>query len=117
MTAMPGSGTPTVSPEPSLVQRFSRTERALHWLNASAFFGLLAGGLVLYVPAWSEAVSRRGLVKTIHLYLAIAWLAALLVVVLAGGSAPPDGVLVVVILSVAVYAFLRPAGTDEDQTG
>lgn len=84
MTAMPGSATPTAIAELGRVRRFSRTERALHWCNASAFFGLLASGLVLYVPALSEAVGRRGLVKAIHLYLALAWVAALVVVFAAG---------------------------------
>ncbi len=33
------------------VKRFSRTERALHWVHAIGFFVLLATGLVLYLPA------------------------------------------------------------------
>ncbi len=70
--------------ETRLVRRFSRTERAGHWVNASAFFGLLGSGLVLYVPALLDAVGRRPLVKAIHLYIAIGWGLALLVVVLAG---------------------------------
>ncbi|MGI8414152.1 MAG: cytochrome b/b6 domain-containing protein [Solirubrobacteraceae bacterium] len=70
--------------ETRLVRRFSRTERAGHWVNASAFFGLLGSGLVLYLPALSDAVGRRPLVKAIHLYIAIGWALALLVVVLAG---------------------------------
>jgi len=66
------------------VRRFSRTERALHWVNAPAFFLLLATGLVLYVPALSDAIGRRGLIKATHLYVAIGWVAALLVVWLEG---------------------------------
>jgi formate dehydrogenase subunit gamma len=66
------------------VRRFSRTERALHWIHASAFFVLLGTGLVLYLPALSVAVSNRPLVKAIHVYTAIAWLAALVLVVLVG---------------------------------
>ena len=42
-----------------LVRRFTRTERALHWVHATAFFLLLGSGLVLYVPKLSEAVARR----------------------------------------------------------
>ena len=60
-----------------MIRRFSRTERALHWVHASAFFFLLATGLVLYVPRLSELVSRRPLVKEIHLYTALAWAGAL----------------------------------------
>jgi formate dehydrogenase subunit gamma len=58
---------------PDRVRRFSRTERALHWLHASAFFVLLASGLVLYVPRLSELVARRQLVKDVHLYTGLAW--------------------------------------------
>jgi formate dehydrogenase subunit gamma len=66
------------------LRRFSRTERALHWIHASAFFVLLATGLVLYLPTLSEAVSNRPLVKSVHVYTAVAWLLALALVVLAG---------------------------------
>ena len=66
------------------VPRFTRTERAVHWVHAIAFFVLLGTGLTLYLPALSEAVSNRPLVKGIHLYTAIAWALALLVVVLLG---------------------------------
>lgn len=69
---------------PAYIRRFSRTERAIHWIHASAFFVLLATGLVLYLPALSVAVSNRPLVKAIHVYSAIAWLAALVLVVLVG---------------------------------
>ena len=45
------------------VRRFSRTERALHWVHASAFFVLLGSGLVLYLPSLSEWVGHRPVVK------------------------------------------------------
>jgi formate dehydrogenase subunit gamma len=66
------------------VERFSRTERALHWTHATAFLVLLASGLCLYLPALSELVGRRGLFKDIHVYTAVAWLAALTLVVVFG---------------------------------
>jgi formate dehydrogenase subunit gamma len=66
------------------VRRFSRTERAIHWIHASSFFVLLATGLILYLPALSVAVSNRPLVKTIHIYTAIAWAVALVLVLLVG---------------------------------
>ena len=66
------------------VRRFSRTERALHWIHAAAFFVLLGTGLVLYIPVLSEAVSNRPLLKAIHVDTAIAWLCALVLVVLVG---------------------------------
>jgi formate dehydrogenase subunit gamma len=64
--------------------RFSRTERAVHWIHATAFLVLLGSGLVLYLPTLSEAVGRRPLVKDVHLYTALAWAAALLAVVVLG---------------------------------
>src|SRR5437660_11786356 len=71
---------------PSLVRlpRFSRTERALHWVHASAFLVLLASGLCLYLPSLAELVGRRPLLKDVHVYTALAWLAALALVLLAG---------------------------------
>lgn len=73
--------------EIAYVRRFSRTERALHWIHASAFFVLLGSGLVLYLPSLSVAVSNRPFVKAIHVYTAIAWMIALALVVLVGDRA------------------------------
>jgi formate dehydrogenase subunit gamma len=66
------------------VRRFSRTERTLHWVNALGFFMLLATGLVLWLPSLSVAVGRRPLIKDIHLWGGIGWIAALALVVLLG---------------------------------
>src|SRR5262245_7082836 len=66
------------------VKRFSRTERAVHWVHATAFFVLLGSGLVLYVPSLSALVSRRPLVKDVHVYTAVAWIVALALVVALG---------------------------------
>jgi formate dehydrogenase subunit gamma len=56
----------------------------VHWIHAGAFLVMLGSGLVLYLPALSEAIARRPLVKAIHLDTAIAWGAALALVVLLG---------------------------------
>ncbi len=66
------------------LSRFSRTERALHWVHASAFLVLFASGLCLYLPSLSELIGRRPLLKDIHVYTAVIWLAALALVLLAG---------------------------------
>ena len=66
------------------VRRFSRTERAVHWVHASAFLVLLGSGLILYLPSLAAAVGRRPLVKDVHLLTALAWAAALLTVFLVG---------------------------------
>lgn len=71
-------------PRPERIRRFSRTERAFHWVHASAFFAMLATGLVLYLPSLSTWISRRNLVKNIHLLTAIAWVVALVAVVVFG---------------------------------
>ena len=70
--------------EPVYVRRFSRTERAVHWVHASAFFALLVTGLILYVPRLGEIVARRPLVKEAHLLTALAWLVALTAVIVLG---------------------------------
>jgi formate dehydrogenase subunit gamma len=70
--------------ESAYLRRFSRTERTLHWVHASAFFVLLGSGLVLYVPRLSELVGRRPLVKDIHFDTGLAWVAALALVLLLG---------------------------------
>jgi formate dehydrogenase subunit gamma len=67
-----------------MIERFGRTERAVHWVHAGAFFVLLATGLVLLLPDLSEIVARRNLVKNIHLFTALAWAVALLAIVVVG---------------------------------
>ncbi|HXQ86315.1 MAG: cytochrome b/b6 domain-containing protein [Gaiella sp.] len=70
--------------EPRYVRRFSRTERSLHWVHASAFFVLLGSGLVLYLPSLATEVGRRPLVKDVHLLTAVAWILALAAVLVLG---------------------------------
>lgn len=69
---------------PGYVRRFTVTERVVHWTHATAFFALLATGLVLYVPSLSIWVSRRNLVKNVHIWVAIAWVIALALIVVLG---------------------------------
>ncbi len=56
----------------------------MHWVHATAFVILLGSGLCLYLPTLAEAVGRRPLLKSIHLYTAVAWAIALVAVVAAG---------------------------------
>jgi formate dehydrogenase subunit gamma len=65
------------------ISRFSRTERAAHWLLATLFFVLLGSGLALYLPALAERLDRPT-AKAIHLYAAIALGIGLVAVVLLG---------------------------------
>jgi len=69
---------------PRYVERFTLTERLVHWVHASAFLVLLGSGLVLYLPSLSAAVGRRPLVKGVHIWTAIAWVVAIAVLVLLG---------------------------------
>jgi formate dehydrogenase subunit gamma len=48
------------------VVRFDRTERLLHWANATVFLVLLATGMTLYIGQLSALVGRRVLVKDVH---------------------------------------------------
>jgi formate dehydrogenase subunit gamma len=72
------------TPERRRLPRFGRTERAVHWVHATAFLILFASGLCLYLPSLAEAVSRRPLVKGIHIYTAVGWAIALLLIVVFG---------------------------------
>jgi formate dehydrogenase subunit gamma len=66
------------------IRRFTRTERTLHWVHATAFLVLLGSGLVLYLPRLSELVARRQLVKDVHLYTGLAWAALIALLLLLG---------------------------------
>ena len=66
------------------VLRWTRTERALHWVHAAAFLVLLGSGLCLYLPSLSELVSRRPLLKHIHIYTATAWAVAIVLILVVG---------------------------------
>ena len=70
--------------ERAVILRFSRTERALHWVNALGFLFVLATGLVLYLPRLSTLVGRRPLLKDLHFWGGIGWVCALALVALLG---------------------------------
>ena len=69
---------------PRYVERFTLTERLLHWIHAAGFTVLLGSGLVLYLPSLSTAVARRPLVKDVHFWTGVSWAGAILVVALLG---------------------------------
>jgi len=69
---------------PEYIERFSRTERAVHWVHAVAFLVLLATGLALYLPSLSQLIGRRPLLKDAHVYTAVGWIAALVLVIVLG---------------------------------
>ena len=67
-----------------MIRRFGVTERVLHWVHATGFLAMLATGLILYLPALSELVARRNLVKNVHIFTAVGWAAAVVLVVALG---------------------------------
>jgi formate dehydrogenase subunit gamma len=66
------------------VRRFSRTERTLHWVNATGFLLLLASGLILFLPRLSVLVGRRPVIKDIHFWGGVGWISALVLVAVLG---------------------------------
>jgi len=82
-TATPRAGT-TRPARPRYVERFTLTERMLHWVHAAAFFVLLGSGLILYIPALSTAFADRPLIKDVHFLTAVSWAGAMLLIVVLG---------------------------------
>lgn len=62
---------PTHRPDADL-DRFDRTERVLHWVDAALFLVLLATGAVLYLSPLAALVGRRALVEDTHLAAGLA---------------------------------------------
>ena len=68
------------------VARFSRSERTFHWVNATFFLYLLGTGLVLYLPRLSALFGRRALIKDLHFWGGIGWVAALAAIAVLGDT-------------------------------
>jgi formate dehydrogenase subunit gamma len=74
----------TAASAPARIRRFTLTERLLHWVHASGFLVMLATGLILYLPSLSTWISRRNLVKNVHIWTAVAWAIAIVLVFVLG---------------------------------
>jgi formate dehydrogenase subunit gamma len=57
---------------PQRVERFDRTERAVHWSTAVLVLLLVGTGAVLYIPSLSVVVGHRLLVEDSHIYIGLA---------------------------------------------
>jgi len=68
------------------VTRFSRSERTFHWVNATFFLYLLGTGLILFLPRFSRLVGRRPLIKDLHFWGGLGWIAALALIALLGDT-------------------------------
>lgn len=66
--------------------RFNRTERLVHWVQASAFLILLATGLMISVSALATVIGHRALLREIHLVTAFFFVFGPAIVVLAGNT-------------------------------
>jgi len=60
------STVPAEVPERVRLERFDRTERVLHWVNAALFGLLMATGAALYLGFLSTLVGHRPLVRWTH---------------------------------------------------
>jgi formate dehydrogenase subunit gamma len=49
------------------IERFTRTERWVHWIQAISFLVLLGSGFVLTLPTFASLIGNRELVREIHL--------------------------------------------------
>jgi formate dehydrogenase subunit gamma len=65
------------------IPRFTRTERAAHWLLAATFFAMLFTGLCLSVSSF-EGILDRPTAKAWHLWSAIALVAGLVLLAVLG---------------------------------
>jgi formate dehydrogenase subunit gamma len=72
VTDTEAAGAPEAPGAPVELDRFSRAERALHWTTAALVLTCATTGLILYVGGLSELVSRRDLLKHIHVYAGLA---------------------------------------------
>jgi formate dehydrogenase subunit gamma len=66
------------------IQRFTRTERGVHWVQATSFLVLLISGFVLSLPQFEAAIGHRELLREIHLTGAFFFFFGPAIVALAG---------------------------------
>jgi formate dehydrogenase subunit gamma len=56
----------------SLLIRFDRVERVVHWINAGLFLVLVVTGAALYLEPVGALIGRRAVVEDIHVYTGLA---------------------------------------------
>jgi formate dehydrogenase subunit gamma len=75
------------APATPWVLRFTRTERAAHWLQAATFLTLLATGLIIGTSSLEGLVGHRALLREIHLWSAFFFVFGPTLIALAGNRA------------------------------
>lgn len=85
-SALEGAPSGAVSPVIGMgrVERFTRTERAVHWIQAVGFLLLLVTGFILALPQLEATIGHRELMREIHLTAAFLFAFGPTVVALAG---------------------------------
>jgi formate dehydrogenase subunit gamma len=81
------TGTADVAPVTGRVQRFTRTERGVHWTQATGFLVLLITGFVLALPQLEASIGHRALLREFHLTAAFLFAFGPTIVALAGDRA------------------------------
>ncbi|MGI8824908.1 MAG: formate dehydrogenase subunit gamma [Chloroflexota bacterium] len=66
------------------IGRFNRTERGVHWTQATSFLVLLVSGFVLALPAFESLIGHRALLREIHLTSAFVFFFGPAIIALAG---------------------------------
>jgi formate dehydrogenase subunit gamma len=66
------------------IQRFTRTERGVHWVQAVSFLVLLITGFALALPQVESAIGNRALLREIHLSAAFFFFFGPAIVALSG---------------------------------
>ncbi|HLJ68385.1 MAG TPA: cytochrome b/b6 domain-containing protein [Chloroflexota bacterium] len=66
------------------ILRFTRTERAVHWVQATSFLLLLISGFVLALPQFEATIGHRELLREIHLTSAFLFFFGPAIVALSG---------------------------------
>lgn len=85
MPSKPAAAPAATAPRPPLLLvRFSATERWLHWIHTAGFLGMLATGLMLYLPGLTGLLGSRPTLKAAHLVIVAAWITALLLMLILG---------------------------------
>jgi formate dehydrogenase subunit gamma len=82
-----GEPTSITTAAPRRVERFTRTERAVHWVQAIGFLLLLITGFVLALPQFEGMIGHRELLREIHLTSAFLFAFGPTIVALSGDRA------------------------------
>jgi formate dehydrogenase subunit gamma len=88
ITARPQAAAPPLAQiAPQRVERFTKTERGVHWTQAIGFLVLLVSGFILALPQFEATIGHRELLREIHLTAAFLFAFGPSIVAFAGDRA------------------------------